>query len=112
MRTITISAYNIGGIGFVVAPYEMFQESGQAIKGNALKADDGTPLYKPTGSQTNLFDYTIIASQANGTNGYIGTEIAYENGGGYSSTDNSVYARGTAEAMVNEYISMLNSMYK
>lgn len=109
---LTISAYNIGGIGFVVAPYEMFQESGQAIKGNALKADDGTPLYKPTGNQTNLFDYTIIASQANGTNGYIGTEIAYENGGGYSSTDNSIYARGTAEAMVNEYISMLNSMYK
>ena len=109
---LTISAYNIGGIGFVVAPYEMFQESGQAIKGNALKADDGTPLYKPTGNQTNLFDYTIIASQANGTNGYIGTEIAYENGGGYSSTDNSIYTRGTAEAMVNEYISMLNSMYK
>lgn len=85
-----ITAYNLGGIGFVAAPYEMFQMNGQQIRNQ------------------DSFGVTVIATQANGANGYIPTADAYVNGG--YSTDTTIYAPGTGEALVTTYVEMLGTV--
>ena len=126
-----IKAYDLGGIGFVAAPYEMFQESGQAIKGNVqatLQASQPTkyanfPNYvtngcgymvdRSTTGQTqpvsSPYAITIIASQATGARGYIPSVLGYVNGG--YATDTTLFEPGTGEQLVTAYVDMLIGLH-
>ena len=88
-----ISAFAVGDVGFVVAPYEMFDSSGVAIKG-------GSP-----------FATTMVLTCANGGYGYIPSEFAYTCFASYEA-ESSSFASGTAEALEQEYISMLQELHK
>lgn len=108
-----ITAYDLGGIGFIAVPYEMFQENGQAIKGNVHEVTgktDYTTVESGAGvGSSSPYAMTIVATQANGANGYIPSSIGYTNGG--YSTDTSPYHPGTGEQLVQAYLNMLNGLY-
>lgn len=90
-RNIEMNAIRIGSVGFITAPYEMFDTNGMAIK-------DASP-----------FDTTFIMTCSNGHNDYIAAAYAFENGGSYE-VHNRVFAKGTAEDLQNQYIAMLNEL--
>ena len=90
--TLPLYVFSLGEVAFVTAPYEMFSESGLAIK-------EGSP-----------FAMTFVATCANANYTYIPIASAFEYGGyevGMTKT-----AQGTAEKLVSEYISMLNELKK
>ena len=87
-----IYAFSIGDVGFVCAPYEMFSENGQQLKA-------GSP-----------FKMTFVVTYANGGYGYVPAEGAY----GYDSYEEKYkhYEKGTAEELVNTYVTMLKQLYE
>jgi len=86
-----ISAYSFGDISGIVVPYEMFDTTGMNIKAN-------TPFAK-----------TFIVGYAYpGYQGYIPTELAWENGGYEVETSN--YGPGNAEKLEEAYLGMLNEL--
>jgi len=86
-----ISAFAIGDVGFAVAPYEMFDSSGRAIK-------EGSP-----------FSMTMVLPCANGGYGYIPSEFAYTCFSSYEA-ESSKFASGTAEELEVAFVSMLKEM--
>lgn len=90
-RTIEMNAIQVGSVGFITAPYEMFDVNGMAIK-------DGSP-----------FETTFIMTCSNGHHDYIAAAYAFEGGGSYE-VHNRVFAKGTAEDLQNKYIQMLNEL--
>jgi len=93
-RDIPIYAFCVGDVAFVTAPYEMFCESGEAIK-------EGSP-----------FEMTVVATCANGSLSYIPSAITFTYGKEYTSYEEKMtqFVKGTAELLVAEYISMLNQL--
>ena len=93
-RPIPMFAFAIGDVGFVTAPYEMFCESGEAIK-------EGSP-----------FKMTFVSSCSNGSLSYIPSAITFSYGEAYKSYEEKMtqFVPGTAELLVTEYISMLNQL--
>ena len=91
-QSFEIWAYSFGDIGFVAAPYEMFDTSGQFIKENSP------------------FAMTVIATLSNRANGYFPSDKTYAYGG--YEVDTTKYAQGTAEELADQFISMLSSMYE
>ena len=87
-----ISAFSFGDISFVAAPYEMFDTNGMEIK-NASK-----------------FKSTFICTSANGRFGYIASDLGFQNGG--YEVYSCKFVRGTGEALANEYIKLLEKLYK
>ena len=87
-----IWAYSFGDVGFVAAPYEMFDTNGMFIKENSP------------------FEMTIIATISNKTNGYFPSEFAFTVSGGYE-VDTTSYVGGTAERLADQYLEMLNQMH-
>ena len=87
---LELNAFNIAGMAFVTAPYEMFGASGMHIKENSP------------------FDITMIFGNANDWNSYCATEAAYD----YMSYESSAgfFARGCAEAAANQFIDMLKGL--
>ena len=83
-------AISIGDVGFAVAPYEMFDTNGTFIKENSPKK------------------MTIVATCANGGNGYFPSEIAWEHGG--YEPDTTRYVRGSAENLANIYVDLLTQL--
>lgn len=110
---ITITAYAMGEIGFVAAPYEMFQENDSAIRAGTARIA-GKVGTTTTGSSGNDYAMTIVSTLANrattsmGAASYIPSLAGYTNGG--YSTDQSRYASGTGEQLVNEFVKMLNGL--
>lgn len=91
-RDMDLAAWSIGEVGGVVLPYEMFDTSGMQMKTESP------------------FEKTFIVGYAYPSyGGYIPTREGYANGG-YES-DNSTFAPGTAEGMVENYLNMLENMY-
>lgn len=90
-RTLEMNAISIGSVGFITAPYEMFDVNGMAIK-------DGSP-----------FDTTFIMTCSNGHHDYIAASYAFENGGSYE-VHNRVLGKGTAEDLQEQYIAMLKEL--
>ena len=86
-----ITAFAIGDVGFVAAPYEMFDSSGRAIK-------EGSP-----------FSMTMVLTCANGGYGYIPSEFAYTCFSSYEA-ESSDFASGTAEALESAFVSMLKQL--
>ena len=90
---MTLYAWSFGDIGGVVLPYELFDTSGMQVK-------EGSPF-----ARTFIVGYSYPSYV-----GYIPTEAGYGNGG--YEADNSTFAPGTAEGMVENYLNMLNDMHK
>lgn len=88
---LTISAATIGSIGFVSAPYEMFDTSGEYIKENSP------------------YDMTFVVAYSNGHIGYIASEEAYDYG--CYEVDNGKFEKGTAENLAETYVTMLNELH-
>ena len=88
--TLELNAFNIAGMSFITAPYEMFAASGMYIKENSP------------------FDITLIFGNANDWNSYCATEAAYD----YISYESSAgfFARGCAEACADQFVEMLKSI--
>ena len=87
-----IQAFSFGEVGFVSAPYEMFDTSGMYIKENSP------------------FAMTIIAECSNGGNGYFPSQFAFDVSGGYE-CDTTKYVPGTAERLADQYLEMLEAQY-
>ena len=89
-RTMEMKAFNIGGLGLVTAPYEMFSKQGTYIKTNSP------------------FEFTVVCSMAGPHNGYIPAQEAYDYGCYESQT--AYFVSGTAEIVAEKYIELLNSV--
>jgi hypothetical protein len=84
---LELNAFRVGGIGFTTGTYEMFAESGTAVK-------DGSP-----------FELTFLLT---GNSSYIPSLPAF-NYRCYEA-DTGFYAAGTAEKLVDKYLEMLKDM--
>ena len=89
--TFTIGAIAIGDAGFVWAPYEMYDTNGMFIKENSP------------------FDITIVATCANGANGYFPSLLGFEHGG--YEPDTTKYIPGTAEELADTYVELLTQLH-
>lgn len=90
-RSMNLSVMSWGDeVSMLFAPYEMFSESGSAIR-------EKTP-----------YGMTFLAACANGGNGYLPTLEACEYGCYESYT--TYFERGTAEKLVDEYLDMLTKL--
>jgi len=95
-RDVQMFAFSIGDIGFVCAPYEMFDTNGMEIK---------------AGSK---FDTTFVVTCSNFYNAYIPAISAYQ----YKNSEepyevkSCLFVPGTGEVLAQEYIKMLNTLYE
>jgi len=87
---IPLFAFSIGDVAFITAPYEMFNESGMAIKA-------GSP-----------FKMTVVATCANANYTYIPTLPTFEYGGYEVSM--TKFVSGTAEKLVETFGTMLDQL--
>ena len=87
---LNISAATIGNIGFVSAPYEMFDTNGQQIK------------------EQSPYDMTFVVGYSNGHEGYVPSAEAYDYG--CYESDTTKYAKGAAEKLVTAYLTMLEEL--
>ncbi len=87
-----LSAISIGDIGFAVAPYEMFNDTGVQIK---------------NGSK---FRLTFVCAYSNGSEGYIPTEKAFSHGG-YEVTY-CAYAPDTATKIGDTLVGLLDEIHE
>ena len=53
---------------------------------------------------------TIVATKANGENGYFPSQFAFDVSGGYE-CDTTKYVPGTAERLADQYVEMLEAQY-
>ena len=92
--SLDMQVLSVGDLSVVIAPYEMFSQSGLAIM-------DGSP-----------FEQTLIIGYCNGSDGYISTPIGYEYNGGVGCYEaySSPWPKGTAEKLVDEYVALLNQL--
>ena len=91
-QDMVLAAWSFGDVGGVVLPYELFDVSGMQMK-------EQSPF-----ARTFIVGYSYPSYC-----GYIPTEEGYANGG--YEADNSTFAPGTAELMVENYLDMLNDMH-
>ena len=86
-----LGAIAVGDLAFVAAPYEMFDSNGVYIKENSP------------------FKMTVVCTIANGGNGYMPSKptFAYN---GYEA-DTSKFVEGTAEALADKFLEMLNGLH-
>jgi len=93
-KSLNMQVLSLGDVSFVIAPYEMFSQSGIAIM-------EGSP-----------FEKTLIIGYCNGSDGYISTPIGYEYNGGVGCYEaySSPWPKGTAEKLVDEYVAMLTQL--
>ena len=91
-RKMEIGVACIGKLGFIMAPYEMFDTSGTIIRENSP------------------FEMTFVLTQTNGANSYIPTQECWDYEGCYE-VRVCHFQRGTAEHLVTEYGKLLNELY-
>lgn len=89
---VQLYAFSLGDIGFTTAPYEMFTENGQTIK------------------KDSPFAMTFVSTCSGGSVGYLPSAYAFD----YDCYEVSItkFQKGTAEAIVQEHIAMLKSIYE
>jgi len=90
--SLSVSAFSIGDVAFIAAPYEMFDTNGKQIK------------------DTSSFDMTFVVCYCNGGNGYIPSQAAYEYG--CYEADTTRFAPGSGEVMEQAYKDMLKTLYE
>lgn len=89
-QDITLSAIRLGDVSFLVVPYEMFDDTGVYIRENSP------------------FDMTFILGYANGRNGYIPSAPCIEHG--CYEYEGSLFEAGSAEALVESYLTLLKQL--
>ena len=90
IKEMEINAIRVGDVGFATVPYEMFLQNGMAVK-------EGSP-----------FATTFMITNCNGVNLYIAADAAFEYGS--YEVHNRNFVRGTAEAVQDKLIDMLNEL--
>ena len=88
---IPLGAISFGDVAFVSAPYEMFDTNGVEVK-------RGSP-----------FETTFVLSCAGGNYDYIPSMLAFPHGG--YEVFRCRYVKGTAEQLVDGFLSMLKEQY-
>jgi len=91
--SMELNAVSVGGFSWINAPYEMFSGSSLSIK-------EQTP-----------FDMTFIITCSGPYVGYIPTSDAYEYDHGCYESQTSTIPQGTAEILVEKYVSMLEQLH-
>ena len=89
---IPISAFSLGDVAFVAAPYEMFNSKGMEIKN-----------FSP-------FEVTFISTYTNGGHGYLPDEKTTNAYQSYEQTQTR-YVLGTADLISLEHSAMLKELY-
>ncbi len=89
---IPLGAISFGDVAFVSAPYEMFDTNGMEVK-------EGSP-----------FETTFVLSCAGGNYDYMPSKLAFPHGG--YEVFRCLYVEGTAEQLVDGFLSMLNEQKK
>ncbi len=89
-HNMELFAFRVGNLGFICAPYEMFDTNGVYIKENSP------------------FDMTFIVTYANNSHGYVAAESAYAYGG--YEVEYKRYPKGTGEALATKFVEMLNRL--
>ena len=89
---MTLRAVRLGDVAFVMAPYEMFDDSGVAIR-------EGSP-----------YEMTFVLAYTNGRAGYIPSAPCIEHG--CYGWECGLYEAGTAEDLVSHFITMLGELNK
>ena len=87
---IEIRAVRLGDVAFVIAPYEMFDDTGLYIKENSP------------------FEMTFLLCYTNGRNGYVPSAKCIAHG--CYEFEGSYFEPGTAEALADSYLSLLNNL--
>ena len=88
--TLPMYAFRVGDIGFVTAPYEMFDTNGKYIR-------DFSP-----------FAATVVATCANAYNSYIPSAYGYLNE--CYEADTAIVPPGTGERLAQKYVKMLEQL--
>lgn len=88
-HNLYLSAISFGDLSFIGAPYEMFDNNGMQIK-------EGSP-----------FNTTFILTGSGGYWAYMPSIEYWNEYGGYE-VDDTMFAKGTAEKLVAEFLRMLN----
>jgi len=89
---IHMTAFSIGDVGFIGAPYEMFDTNGKYVR-------DFSP-----------FKATIVASLANDCVDYIPSAFGYLND--CYEADSTLVAPGAGERLAQRYVKMLEKLYE
>lgn len=105
-RDMTISVVTFGDVAFTCHPYEMFDTNGMELRSGTV----GEANYAAEVQMENPFAMTFICTLANGSNGYVPSQLGYTNGG--YSTDITKYAPGTGEKLVTDYLTLLNELHQ
>ncbi len=87
-----LNALYLGGLAFVTAPYEMYATNGQFIKENSP------------------FEFTMIATQANGYLSYFPVKEAYEGGSAIYEIATAKFVSGIAEDTTNQFVTLLKGL--
>lgn len=104
-KDMPIMAVSIGDVAFTGHPYEMFDTNGMELKNGTV----GNENYFPEEQMENPYKMTIVATIANGYNSYIPSRMGYTNGG--YSTDTALFAPGSGERIVADYLKILNELH-
>ena len=89
---ISLSAFAIGDVAFVAAPYEMFCENGMTVKKNSP------------------YETTFVSTVTNGYGSYIPSSPTYEYGG--YEVNGTDLAKGSGERLADHFVSMLNKLHE
>ncbi len=89
--SVPMGALSFGDLAFIAAPYEMHDNNGVQIK-------DGSP-----------FKTTFVLTNTGGALAYVASIEAYTIYGGYE-VENTQFAPGEGEKMVEEYLKMLQGL--
>ena len=89
---VEMYAYSVGDLGFVTAPYEMFDTQGVTIK------------------EESPFTATFVVTCCNDGIGYIPSMEGFNNN--TYEANNGKFMPGTGEELADEYVKMLESLYE
>jgi hypothetical protein len=102
---LTIGAIAIGDVVFTYHPYEMFDINGMELRGGTV----GNEAYAAEDQLENPYPMTFVCTLANGHLGYVPSILGYTNGG-YSANITKLNT-GSGEALVADYLHLLNELY-
>lgn len=104
-KDMHIMVVSIGDVAFTGHPYEMFDTNGMELKQGTV----GNENYTAEEQLENPYEMTIVTTIANGYKSYIPSRLGYTNGG--YSTDTALFAPGTGERVVGDFLQILNKLH-
>ncbi len=105
-RKVGLTLVSMGDVLFSANPYEMFDTNGMELRQGTV----GNPNYTAAEQLENPYKMTVVASNANGSHGYIPSQLNYTNGG--YSVDITRFAAGSGERIVGHLLSVAQELHK